>query len=51
MYKVDLSTGVSTRLDLPDTTHAIRTPVVNKDGSKLTFSDAVNGKLYSYDLK
>jgi len=51
VYKVDLSTGVSTRLDLPDTTHAIRTPVVNKDGSKLTFSDAVNGKLYSYDLK
>ncbi len=51
IYRVDLASGAATKMNLPDLTHAVRTPVVNKDGSKLIFTDAANGKLYSYDLK
>ncbi|MBI5654474.1 hypothetical protein HZC53_02380 [Candidatus Uhrbacteria bacterium] len=51
VYHLDLRTGVSTKLQLPDLTHAIRSPVMNRDKSKLIFSDAATGKLYSYDVK
>ncbi|MFA5185160.1 MAG: hypothetical protein WC551_01620 [Patescibacteria group bacterium] len=51
VYHLDLTTGISTKLDLPDLTHAIRSPVMNRDKSKLIFSDASTGKLYSYDVK
>lgn len=51
VYHIDLTTGLAAKMDLPDLTHAIREPVLNKDKSKLIFSDAATGKLYSYDLK
>jgi len=50
VYRINVNTGAATKLMLPDLTHAIREPVVTKDGSQMIFSDAATGKLYSYDL-
>jgi len=51
VYRVDLQTGVATKLPLPDTGLTVQKPVISGDKSKLIFSDAQSGKLYSYDLK
>ena len=51
VYRVDVRAGSVTKLNLPDLTHPIKNPVLNKDRDKLIFSDAQDGKLYSYDLK
>ncbi len=51
VYRINVNTGAATKLLLPDLTHAIRNPIVTKDGSQMIFSDAATGKLYSYDLK
>lgn len=50
IYRVDLRTGVSTKINDPDQTHPVRQPVLSADKSKLIFTDAVTGRLYSYDL-
>ncbi|MBU1348897.1 hypothetical protein KJ781_02415 [Patescibacteria group bacterium] len=50
IFLVDLRTGVSTKISTSDQTHPIRSPVLSDDGKKLMFSDAANGRLYSYDL-
>lgn len=51
VYHIDLATGIALKLDLPNTGNTIRKPVISKDKSKFIFSDALSGKLYSYDLK
>lgn len=51
VYHIDLSSGLATKVPLPDTGYTVRSPVVSSDKSKLIFSDAQSGKLYSYDLK
>ncbi|MFH1077769.1 MAG: hypothetical protein V1745_00590 [Patescibacteria group bacterium] len=50
IFLVDLRTGVSTKINSADQVHPIRNPVLNADKTKLMFSDASNGRLYSYDL-
>lgn len=51
VYHIDLANGLATKVDLPNTGYTIRNPVLSTDNSKLLFSDAQSGKLYSYDLK
>jgi Tol biopolymer transport system component len=51
VYRVNLATGVSTKINTPDQIHPIRQPVMSADKSKLLFTDAVTGRLYSYDLQ
>lgn len=50
VYQVNLKTGVSTKISTADQTHPIRQPVISADKSKLIFTDAVTGRLYSYRL-
>jgi len=50
VYRVDLTTGVASKINSPDQTHPIRQPVISADGSKLIFTNAVTGRLYEYDL-
>ncbi|MCI0479578.1 hypothetical protein L0Y59_03455 [Candidatus Uhrbacteria bacterium] len=50
IFLVDLRTGVSTKISTPEQNHPIRNPVLSADKKKLMFSDAANGRLYSYDL-
>ncbi|MFA5935441.1 MAG: hypothetical protein WC787_01110 [Patescibacteria group bacterium] len=50
LYRVDLRTGVSTKINTADQTHPIRQPVLSSDKKTLTFTDAVTGRLYQYDL-
>lgn len=51
VYHINLKTGVSEKISTEDQTHPITNPVLNRDQSKLIFSDSGSGKLYSYDLK
>ena len=51
VYHVDLATGASEKISTADQTHPVMNPVVNRDSTKLIFTDAETGKLYSYDLK
>jgi hypothetical protein len=51
VFKIDLTTGVMRKINTPDQNHPVRQPVLNRDKTKLIFSDAETGKLYSYDLK
>ncbi|MBU1032751.1 MAG: hypothetical protein ABII13_05400 [Patescibacteria group bacterium] len=50
VYRVNLRTGVSTKINTPDQIYPISNPVVSADKSKLIFSDASTGRLYEYDL-
>ncbi len=50
VYKIDLQSGISTKISTPDQTHPIQNPVLSNDKTKLIFTDAQSGKLYSYDL-
>ena len=50
VYLVDLISGISKKISSDDQTHALRKPILSTDGTKLTFTDAVTGKLYSYTL-
>lgn len=50
LYRVDLRTGVSTKINTPAQIYPIKNPVLNKDSNQLLFSDAVTGRLYRYDL-
>lgn len=50
LYRVDLKTGVSVKISTPEQTRPIRQPVLSPDKKKLIFTDAVTGRLYSYDL-
>ncbi len=51
VYKIDLNTGVSQKVPIPDQNIPISAPVVSADQSKLIFTDAVTGQLYSYKLQ
>ncbi|MFH1621129.1 MAG: hypothetical protein ABIB04_03520 [Patescibacteria group bacterium] len=51
VYRVNLDTGISQKINTPDQNYTIRQPVLNRDKTKLIFSDANSGKLYSYDVK
>ncbi len=50
VYDVNLKTGVSTKISTADETYPINKPIVSADKSKLMFTDAVTGRLYSYKL-
>lgn len=51
VYRIDLTTGSAVKINSPDQNHSIRQPVISSDKSKLMFTDANSGSLYSYDLK
>lgn len=51
LYRINLTTGASTKISTPGQNYPISNPVLNRDKTKLIFSDAETGKLYSYDLK
>lgn len=51
VYHINLKSGVSRKISTDEQTHPITNPVLNRDQSKLIFSDSQSGKLYSYDLK
>lgn len=51
VYRIDLAIGSAVKINAPDQNYSVRQPVVNKDKTKFIFSDAVSGKLYSYDLQ
>ncbi len=51
VYRVNLNTGISQKINTPDQNYTVRQPVLNRDKTKLIFSDANSGKLYSYDVK
>lgn len=50
LYRINLQTGIMSKINTPDQNHPIQNPVVNAAGTKFIFTDAQNGKLYSYDL-
>jgi len=50
IYLVDLTSGISKKISSDDQTHPLRKPILSPDGAKLTFTDAITGKLYSYTL-
>ncbi len=50
IYRVDLQTGVSIKISAADQNHPIRQPVLSADKHKLIFTDAVTGRLFSYQL-
>jgi Tol biopolymer transport system component len=50
LYRVDLRTGVSVKVNTPDQTHSIRQPVLSADHTSLIFTDALDGHLYKYVL-
>ncbi len=51
VYRVDLTTGSATKINSADQNYSIKSPVISGDKSKLLFTDAQSGSLYSYDLK
>ncbi|MDD5438047.1 MAG: hypothetical protein PHC70_02795 [Patescibacteria group bacterium] len=51
IYYINLETGLSKKISAPDQNHPVSQPVLSQDHSKLIFTDAVTGKLYSYNLK
>jgi hypothetical protein len=50
VYKIDLRTGVSVKINTPDQIYPIQHPMVSSDHSKLLFTDALTGRLYEYTL-
>jgi hypothetical protein len=50
IYRINLASGVSTKINLPNQNRPVRQPVLNADQTKLFFSDAETGQLISYDL-
>lgn len=50
LYHISLVNGVITKINTADQNHPIRFPMISKDKKQFMFSDASNGKLYSYDL-
>jgi Tol biopolymer transport system component len=50
VYRVDLRTGVSTKINTPEQIHPIRNPVLSADKSKLIFTSGSSGRLYEYVL-
>jgi hypothetical protein len=51
VYRVDLTTGSATKINNASQNYAVKSPVISGDKSKLLFTDAISGSLYSYDLK
>lgn len=51
VYHIDLSVGSAVKLNAPDQRFPVQQPVVNAEKTKFIFTDAVTGKLYSYDIK
>ncbi|MBU2566310.1 hypothetical protein KKG46_01990 [Patescibacteria group bacterium] len=50
VYKINLSSGLSEKINTSEQNHPIRNPMLSQDGNQLIFTDAVTGKLYSYTL-
>ena len=50
VYKIDLLAGTAVKITTPDQNHPVRSPIVNKDGTKFIFSDTQTGALYSYNI-
>ena len=50
IYSIDLQSGASKKINTPDQNYPVRSPVLSQDKTKLMFTDAVTGKLYSYTL-
>jgi Tol biopolymer transport system component len=51
IYHINLQSGTVSKINTPDQNHPVQNPIVSRDGSKFLFTDAQNGKLYSYDLR
>ena len=51
LYKVDLATGLSTLVAIPDQQQTMTNLSVSKDGSLLYFTDLNSGKLNLIHLK
>ena len=50
IYRIDLTNGLSEKISTSEQNHPIRNPILSEDGLQLIFTDAVTGKLYSYNL-
>ena len=51
IYKINLTTGISKKINTEDQNHAVSNPILSENGTKLVFTDSADGKLYSYTLK
>ena len=50
VYRIDLRTGLSVKINTPDQIHPISQPLISADKTKLIFTDGATGRLYEYEL-
>lgn len=50
VYRINLRTGASVKINTPDQIHPIRQPLISADKTKLIFTDGTTGRLYEYEL-
>ncbi|MFZ6015325.1 MAG: TolB family protein [Patescibacteria group bacterium] len=50
IYKINLSTGISQKLDIQTSRAPVSNPFISQDKTKFIFTDSSSGKLYSYDI-
>ncbi|MCR4278354.1 MAG: hypothetical protein NUV81_00400, partial [bacterium] len=50
VYRIDLKSGIASKISTPDQIFPIRQPILPSDKSKLIFTNAVTGRLYEYEL-
>jgi len=51
LYKIDLTSGIRTKIAVPEGNHNIETVMVSEDGSYLYFNSKTDGRLYKINLK
>ncbi len=51
LYKIDLKTGIKTKLAIPEGNHNIENVIVNNNGNYLYFTSKTDGKLYKINLR
>jgi Tol biopolymer transport system component len=51
IYKIDLKSGIKTRVAIPEGDHNIDNVIVSEDGRYLYFSSQTDGRLYKINLK
>ncbi len=51
IYKIDLTTGIKTKIAIPEGSHNIENIMVSANGSYLYFNSQTDGKLYKINLK
>ncbi len=51
IYRIDVAAGTAVKISTPEETFSLQSPRVNRDRTKLVFTDAATGKLYTYSLR